>query len=101
MAISIPQLTKRAGQDTFINVSPSMQGDKTFHYGKRIPPAITKLRESSAYVKRHPGQAGTACDFWEQTVTLLETIPFRRLTLVVFMTPTALSSQTMYGISLV
>jgi hypothetical protein len=33
----------------------------------------------------------------ELRVTLLETIPFRGLTLVVFMTPTALSSQTMYA----
>ena len=43
-----------------------MQGDsesKTFHYGKRIPSAIPKLRRSSACVNRYPGQAGTACDF--------------------------------------
>src|SRR6266487_1991284 len=77
MAISIPQITKRAGTDTFIDVSPSMQGDsesKTFHYGKRIPSAIPKLRRSSACDNRYPGQAGTAYDFWEQTVTLLEAI---------------------------
>jgi len=28
---------------------------KTFHYGKRIPPAIPKLLRSSACVNRHPG----------------------------------------------
>jgi hypothetical protein len=70
---------------------------KRFTIRKRIPPAIPKLRRSSACVNRHPAQAGTACGFWEQTVTVLETIPFRGLTLVVFMTPTALPSQTMYA----
>jgi hypothetical protein len=70
---------------------------KRFTIRKRIPPAIPKLRRSSTYVNRHPDQAGTARDFWEQTVTLLETIPFRGLTLVVFTTPTALSSQIIYA----
>ena len=60
---------------------------------KRMPSAIPKLRRSSACVNRHPAQAGTACDFWEQTVTLLETIPFRGLTLVVFMTPSGIGPE--------
>jgi hypothetical protein len=58
---------------------PSIKSDgesKTFHIVKRIPPAIPKLRQSFTYVNRHPGQAGAACDFCEQAVTLLETVPF-------------------------
>src|SRR5260370_7741513 len=75
--IRSPHISERKSH-TFIDVPPSRQGDgesTTFHSGKRIPPAIPKLRRSSACVNRHPGQAGTACDLWEQTVTLLETIP--------------------------
>src|SRR5260221_7788432 len=40
-----------------LEAPPSRQGDgenKTFHYGKRIPSAIPKLRRSSACVNRHP-----------------------------------------------
>ena len=54
-AISTPQITKRAGQDTFINVTLSRQNDsesQTFHSRKRIPPDIPKLRQSSACVNR-------------------------------------------------
>src|SRR2546426_6003233 len=71
-AISIPQISKRTGQDIFILETPSMQSEgksQTFYFGKRIPPAILKLRRSSARVNRYPGQAGTVCHFWEQTVT--------------------------------
>jgi hypothetical protein len=59
----------------FIDIPPSgvCAGEsETFHYGKRILSAIPKLRQCSACVNRYPAQAGTACDFWEQTVTLLE-----------------------------
>ena len=67
---------------------------KRFTIRKRIPPAIPKLLRSSAGVNRHPSHIGTAFDLWEQTVTLLETIPFRGLTLVISMKILPLFART-------
>src|SRR5947209_13266460 len=64
---STPQISKRAGHDTIINVPPSMQCDgerKTFHFGKRIPLTIPKLRRSALSVNRYSAQAETARDEW-------------------------------------